>query len=404
MAQLSVRKKDNGDVTLSLMGMKYYDFGAQCTTTGCSAAVYDLSEKWNDPDSVDWTDSRMAGNMPREIIDPLYTLGVKGDTRVSVHEVQFDDSAYLQDVTLAEPGQWGADLDVRRVTPVSGATAGPDWWGGKSLRNFHPMVDETTTATADEKIWIFAVLGGSGCGGEGLCMTMLRVKIYNDGGALKMQALGARKDTGVFGGNTRSRVDVMSPRQPIGQMYIDARWPLDMSTRAGQGAIGLGGFKYVLAPEMVPSLIKTAVVDMSAELGATPYPEPEISAVGQDAGDDNADYSLYPHYFTHTYPGTTGCEATCESDDTDEAACSGKFECEWYDEKCWSRVGPEPCPETPEALEAFLANVINPSDGAAHQVGACSVQCEHETEDECLDDDLCIWTGGACFPEYDMPC
>ena len=79
-------------------------------------------------------------------------------------------------------------------------------------------------------------------------------------------------------------------------------------------------------------------------------------------------------------------------------------ECEWYDEKCWSRVGPEPCPETPEALEAFLANVINPSDGAAHQVGACSVQCEHETEDECLDDDLCIWTGGACFPEYDMPC
>lgn len=404
MAQLSVRKKDNGDVTLSLMGMKYYDFGAQCTTTGCSASVYDLSEKWNDPDSVDWTDSSMPGNMPREIIDPLYTLGVKGDTRVSVHEVQFEDSAYLQDVTLAEPGQWGADLDVRRVTPVSGATAGPDWWGGKSLRNFHPMVDETTTATADEKIWIFAVLGGGGCGGEGLCMTMLRVKIYSDGGALKMQALGARKDTGVFGGNTRSRVDVMSPREPIGQMYIDARWPLDMSTRAGQGAIGLGGFKYVLAPEMVPSLIKTAVVDMSAELGATPHPEPEIPAVGQDAGDDNADYSLYPHYFTHTYPGTTGCEATCESDDTDEAACSGKFECEWYDEKCWSRVGRAPCPETPEALDAFLANVVNPSDGAAHQVGACSVQCEHEAEDECLDDDLCIWTGGACFPEYDMPC
>ena len=36
MAQLSVRKKDNGDVTLSLMGMKYYDFGAQCTTCVCT--------------------------------------------------------------------------------------------------------------------------------------------------------------------------------------------------------------------------------------------------------------------------------------------------------------------------------------------------------------------------------
>ena len=405
MAQLSVRKKDNGDVTLSLMGMKYYDFGSQCTTTGCSAAVYDLSEKWNDPDSVEWTDSSMAGNMPREIIDPLYTLGVKGDTRVSVHEVQFEDSAYLDEVTLAEPGTWGADLDVRRVSPVSGATVGPDWWGGKSLRNFHPMVDETTTATAEEKIWIFAVLGGGGCAGEGLCMTMVRVKIYNDGGALKMKALGVKRDTGVFGGNTRSRVDVMSPREPIGQMFIDARWPLNLSTRSGQGAIGVGGFKYVLAPEMVPSLIKTAVVDMSAELGASPHPKPEpVAAVGQDSGDDNADFSLYPHYFTHTYPGTTGCEATCESNDIDEAACSSKFECEWFDEKCWSRVGREPCPETPEALTAFLANVVNPSDGAAHQVGACSVQCEHETQNECLGDDLCIWTGGACFPEYDMPC
>jgi hypothetical protein len=161
--------------------------------------------------------------------------------------------------------------------------------------------------------------------------------------------------------STGGKIDVKSSlREPIGQLYNDARWILDLSTRSGQGAIGLGGFKYVLAPEMVPSLIKTAVVDMTAELGATPHPEPEIPALGQDAGDDNADYSLYPHYFTHTYPGTTGCEATCESDDIDEATCSGKFECEWYDEKCWSRVGREACPESPEALDAFLANVINP--------------------------------------------
>jgi len=32
------------------------------------------------------------------------------------------------------------------------------------------------------------------------------------------------------------------------------------------------------------------------------------------------------------------------------------------------------------------------------------VQCEHETQNECLGDSLCIWTGGACFPEYDVPC
>ena len=407
MAQLSVKKKANEDIALSLMGMKYYNFGSQCTTTGCSASVYDLSEKWNDPDSVVWTDSSKPGNMPREIIDPLYTLGVKGDTRVSVHEMKFEDTAYLNDVTLADPGQWGQDMDVRRVTPVSGATAGPDWWGGKSLRNFHPMVDETTTPTKDEKIWIFAVLGGSGCRGEGLCMTMVRVKIYNSGGALKMKALGVKRDTGVFGGNTRSVVDVMSPREPIGQLFTNARWNLNLSTRSGQGAIGLGGFKYVLAPEMVPSLIKTAVKDMTAELGLPPRRKPEpVAAVGQDFSNanNNANFSAYPHYFTHTYPGTTGCEATCESNDIDEATCSGKFECEWFEDKCWSRVGGEACPESPEALSAFLANVIDPSDGDAHQVGACSTQCEHITEEVCLGDDLCIWTGGACFPEFDMPC
>jgi hypothetical protein len=404
MAQLSVKKKANGDVTLSMTGMKYYNFGAQCTTTGCSASVYDLSEKWNDPDSVDWTDSSKPGNMPREIIDPLYTLGVKGDTRVSVHEMQFDDSAYLDDVTLADPGQWGQDLDVRRVTPVSGATAGPDWWNGKSLRNFHPMVDETTTPTKDEKIWIFAVLGGGGCGNDAWCITMVRVKIYNSGGALKMKALGARRDKGIFYSEHQwgSYVDVKHTRKPIGKTYVEALFHLTLSTRAGQGAIGLGGFKYVLAPEMVPSLVKTAVVDMSSALGLPPRPEPEpVAAIGQSV---NSDFSLYPHYFTHTYPGTTGCETTCESNNIDEATCSGKFQCEWYDDKCWSRVGSNACPESPEALATFLSNIVSPIDGNAHQVNACTVQCEHIEEDACNNDQLCIWTGGACFPEFDMPC
>ena len=46
------------------------------------------------------------------------------------------------------------------------------------------------------------------------------------------------------------------------------------------------------------------------------------------------------------YPGVAGCEATCESDDVatqEDCDAIGPF-CEWGEGKCWSAVGPDPCP------------------------------------------------------------
>lgn len=75
---------------------------------------------------------------------------------------------------------------------------------------------------------------------------------------------------------------------------------------------------------------------------AEPAPAPEgprpldADAGGPDAEAPDSDF----------YPGVEGCEATCESDDvTSESDCVaiGPF-CEWGEGKCWSAVGPDPCP------------------------------------------------------------
>jgi hypothetical protein len=57
------------------------------------------------------------------------------------------------------------------------------------------------------------------------------------------------------------------------------------------------------------------------------------------------------------YPGTMGCEATCEGNDIEEHTCAaiGSF-CKWDDGNCWSAVGGNPCPmaeaeaDTPEQM------------------------------------------------------
>ena len=48
----------------------------------------------------------------------------------------------------------------------------------------------------------------------------------------------------------------------------------------------------------------------------------------------------------YVYPGTIGCEATCEGINIDEAMCGTMFFCEWDEGKCWSAVGPNECPKT----------------------------------------------------------
>ena len=74
--------------------------------------------------------------------------------------------------------------------------------------------------------------------------------------------------------------------------------------------------------------------------------------------DENLYGTLYEHPTFHGnwvgYPGTRGCEAVCEGVDVNEQACAGMFYCVWDEGRCYSGVGPNPCPNTQEELETAL--------------------------------------------------
>ena len=131
MSQIKVVRKANGDIALSVVATKYHNWGERCTTSGCSAAVYDLTEMWYSPDTTDWTDSE--GLPARRVAKPFFTLGEKGDSRFSFHELQFSDDAYLTETTLFAPNTWGEDLDARALRPS--LEPSPDRHGGVVIRS-----------------------------------------------------------------------------------------------------------------------------------------------------------------------------------------------------------------------------------------------------------------------------
>ena len=111
--------------------------------------------------------------------------------------------------------------------------------------------------------------------------------------------------------------------------------------------------------ELVPSMSLS---------GAAPAPAPAPAPEGPldaDAAGPSRDAAAPGSDF---YPGVTGCEATCESDDVtteEDCAAIGPF-CEWGEGKCWSAVGPDPCPtDWGEAEEAEAPGPADAADDAA---------------------------------------
>jgi hypothetical protein len=89
-------------------------------------------------------------------------------------------------------------------------------------------------------------------------------------------------------------------------------------------------------------------------VGRYPCPanEQELYDIWDDHYDDyetgmHHDLDAFPDY---VYPGTYGCEATCEHVEMSQAQCDSMFYCEWDKDRCWSRVGPNDCPATEKAM------------------------------------------------------
>lgn len=424
MIGVKVVKKANKDIALSVTEVRYHQWSEECSGIGCSASVYDLAKLWYDANTQVWLKD---GKPPISIYNPLFTLGDKGDSRVEYFEMQFTDDAYLTEATIAEPGTWGQDLDARRVSLVAGAICGQIWGSGKCHRNAHPAADETVAATATEKYWIFGALGGGHCGTMGsgtMCASLVRVKVFVDGsGALKIKTVGKTKKARGFEDVTKHPQldrDILSPRLPIGELYNTAPYEFNVATNS-RGDIGIGGFKYVLAAEMVPSLSRSDVLESktsgAASLGQDAVQTNDNPLVARNDSSEVAPVInapvpfpyVYPHFLRHEYPGTAGCQASCEGASVSKADCDSKFYCEWYNDKCYSKVGTAACPATEDALNAAINDFYEPdkreiTDEVLDEREACTLECEYDTASQCVQDIMCIWTEEGCFSQINIPC
>ena len=112
----------------------------------------------------------------------------------------------------------------------------------------------------------------------------------------------------------------------------------------------------------------------------------------------------HPHdmFPPHDYPGTEGCEATCEGDDKTEESCTSNFFCEWDGERCWSAVGPNPCPSDEKEMYDFWEEVHPHDMFPPHEypgTDGCEATCEGDdkTEEFCTSNFYCEWDGKRCW-------
>ena len=205
-------------------------------------------------------------------------------------------------------------------------------------------------------------------------------------------------------------------------------------------------------PVSTPAAVATATAmptvmyDAAGHPTATPTP-PSVEPVAHDSAGpvptltptavrkEKEKESLPGHHhehFDHEYPGTEGCEAICEGHGFGEEECNAMFFCEFADGRCYSALGPNPCPNTEAelkdawkdfdtdyettsnaTLEKLLPdapdkNIYNPlykhPSFEGNWVGypgtkGCEATCEGVDVDEqaCASMFYCVWDGGRCY-------
>ena len=259
MMSVHVERDPNDDTfRVSVGDAREYYLGTRCNGIECAAGLYDIPALWHHPSATDgW---RQNGAYGATLHNLEYTLGEKGDSRIAYFKKQYTDDAYLTDSILAPADRWGADEDVRRMIVQTGGSCGSAWWNGDCVRNWVSRPDESIPATATEKHWILSVLGGNRCNhpSGSTCISMLRVKVFNDAGALRIQVISGKNAVTVttcpasnYPGCEGDAVNVVN----IGAFFDTAPLTLNVaSSRTSSDALGIGFLNYALAPEMVPSL------------------------------------------------------------------------------------------------------------------------------------------------------
>lgn len=250
---LDVKMSANGTMYACQADQKDYVWDNTCSGIQCSTSIHDIPTLWRETSNVQKTYQEFYTTKLE------WTIGRKGDSRGREFSKAFTDDAYLTTYTIAKAGAWGNEIDVRRVIPTSAGACGSAWASGNGcIRMFAIEPYVSVKPTASERLWIAGAVWGD-------FINMVQLRVFEDDGALKIQAVGggkspsgnpvpADKTTASF----HESFDAL--RSPNGN--LTALWDRSDRTTEGvatsltSGGLGVGSLAWLLAPNMVPSLAR----------------------------------------------------------------------------------------------------------------------------------------------------
>lgn len=250
---LDVKMSSNGTMYACQVDQKDHVWDNVCSGIQCSTSIHDIPTLWRETSNIQKTYQEFYTTKLE------WTIGRKGDARGREFSKAFTDDNYLTTYTIAGSGAWGDEIDVRRVIPTSAGACGAAWAAGNGcIRMFAIEPYVSVEPTASERLWIAGAVWGD-------FVNMVQLKVFEDGGALKVQAVGggkspsgnpvpADKTTASF----HESFDAL--RSPNGNLTAlwdrSDRTTESVATSLTSGGLGVGSLAWLLAPNMVPSLAR----------------------------------------------------------------------------------------------------------------------------------------------------
>lgn len=238
---------ENGVASLCQSAKRSIAFpGGSCTYIDCSPLSYDVATKSRDESEA------FTGTIDTSA--PLFILAQEGDSVPDEYFHAFSNDAYLTTFTLHEADTWGKDIDVRRIILTGAGTCGGSSYSGHCVGVYSAFPDSSYADSENEQRWILVSFIGNAETGK-----MIRVRVYNDNGAVKISTVSRAwiNDNGFKYDPSRSGFEYDPYRSDFDAVHSfnnpsDSDTSVD-SSFAG-GGYGIGSIRWLLAPEMSPSL------------------------------------------------------------------------------------------------------------------------------------------------------
>ena len=240
--------EESGRLSMCVSSKKSVPFDGRCRYIECAPTNYEMAVKAAE-EGCEYSDAL-------DLSSPLFMTPRDGDAVPYEYFQGFTNDAYLSTYTMHEAGTWGKDVDVRRVILTAAATCGGSSYSGNCVGTYTPFVDTRFTPTADEQRWLLISFVG-----EVDTVKMVSVRVYNEGGAIKISAMDRAwwRHRNGFNSGLRSGFEYDPYAEGFDPVaaYASPEGRADgVDRRFSDGGYGIGTLRWLLAVEMSPSLAR----------------------------------------------------------------------------------------------------------------------------------------------------